>query len=58
MIYNIYSHIVYSMNASDVQSVIINGKLVMENNKIITIDEQKVIDDINNIATEIKKTLK
>lgn len=57
-IYNIYSHIVYSMNASDVQSVIINGKIVMENNKIITIDEQKVIDDINNIATEIKKTLK
>ncbi len=57
-LYNIYSHIVYSMNASDVETVIINGKVIMENNKIITIDEQKVINEMNDFSKQVKTILK
>jgi 5-methylthioadenosine/S-adenosylhomocysteine deaminase len=43
--YNIKSAIVYSGNASDVESVIINGELIMENGVILTLDEEKVLSE-------------
>lgn len=42
---NIYSLLVYSMSGYEVRDTIINGKLVMENKKVITIDEEKIIDN-------------
>ena len=41
---NIYSLLVYSINGYEVRDSIINGKLVMENRNLITINEDKVID--------------
>jgi 5-methylthioadenosine/S-adenosylhomocysteine deaminase len=55
---NIYSSIVYSMNSSAVNTVIINGKVVMDNRKILNIDEDKLLDDVQNLADSIAKTNK
>lgn len=52
--YNIYSTLVYSIQSSAVNSVIINGKMVMENRKIIHIDEDKLYKDISLLADSIK----
>jgi 5-methylthioadenosine/S-adenosylhomocysteine deaminase len=41
--YNEASHLVYSVKAADVETVIINGKIVMENHKITTMDTDKVM---------------
>ncbi|MCX5750752.1 MAG: amidohydrolase [Candidatus Saganbacteria bacterium] len=41
--YNIVSDIVYSANGADVDTVIINGKVIMEERKILTVDEQEII---------------
>lgn len=43
--YNIKSAIVYSGNASDVESVIIDGELIMENGIILTLDEEKILSE-------------
>jgi len=41
-IYNIVSHLVYSATGADVRDVIIDGKLVMHNRKILTLEEEKI----------------
>jgi 5-methylthioadenosine/S-adenosylhomocysteine deaminase len=56
-LYNIYSQIVYCMNGSEVETVIINGKIIMKNNKILTFDEKKVISEANDFAVKIKKLI-
>lgn len=41
--YNVYAQIVYALKDSDVRSTIINGKLVMENRNILTLDEPAIL---------------
>ena len=47
------SHLVYAAKASDVETVIINGKIVMENRKITTVN----IDSVMKEATKAKERL-
>jgi 5-methylthioadenosine/S-adenosylhomocysteine deaminase len=54
-IYNFYSYLVYANKASDVTDVMIHGKWVMENKKILTLDEEKVILDAQNFHKKIQK---
>lgn len=53
--YDPYSHIVYSARGSDVDTVIIDGKIVMRNKKLLTIDEKKLMKKINKLSKEITK---
>ena len=53
--YNPYSHLIYAMNGSEVQTVIINGRIVMENRKLTTIDEEEVLDKVKFLAKKIAK---
>ena len=55
--YNEYSHLAYTVNGSDVDTVLINGKVVMENRKLMTIDEDKVMEKVREIAKRIKRSL-
>ena len=41
-IYNIYSDLVYATKASDVRTVIINGRLVMRDRRLLTLDEAAI----------------
>ena len=43
--HNPYANIVYSTRGSDVDTVIVNGKILMENRKVKTLDEDEVIRD-------------
>jgi 5-methylthioadenosine/S-adenosylhomocysteine deaminase len=42
-IYNVYSHIVYSMRSSDIETVMINGKIIIENRTPVTADETEIL---------------
>lgn len=42
-VYNLPSHLVYSATGADVRDVIIDGKLVMDNRKLLTIDEEEIL---------------
>src|SRR5690606_32999200 len=40
--YNIYSHLVYATKASDVRTVIINGRVVMQDRRLLTLNESVI----------------
>jgi 5-methylthioadenosine/S-adenosylhomocysteine deaminase len=42
-LYNIYSHIVYSAMASDVEAVMVNGKMVINDRNLLTADEGEIL---------------
>jgi len=42
-LYNIYSHIVYAAMASDVEAVMVNGKMVINDRKLLTADETEIL---------------
>jgi 5-methylthioadenosine/S-adenosylhomocysteine deaminase len=41
--HNVYSTIVYSCSGSDVDTVIVNGKIIMENRELVDINEREVM---------------
>ena len=41
-LYNIYSHLVYATKADDVRTVIIEGRIVMRDRNLLTLDEQGI----------------
>lgn len=55
--YHEYSHLVYTVNGSDVDTVLINGKVVMENRKLLTINEREVMERVKKIADRVKESL-
>jgi len=56
-VYNVYSQLVYATKASDVETVLINGKIVMDNRRVLTIDERAVRAKANEYRDKIKKSL-
>ncbi len=56
-LYNVYSHLVYATKASDVETVMINGKVVMQNRRVLTIDEFSVRAKANWYRDRIRKSL-
>jgi 5-methylthioadenosine/S-adenosylhomocysteine deaminase len=52
--YNPVSHLVYAVRGSDVSTVVINGRVVMENGRLLSLDERQVIADVNRIAARIR----
>ena len=44
-LHNPVSHMVYAANGSDVHTVIVDGKILMENRIVKTIDEQRVLEE-------------
>jgi 5-methylthioadenosine/S-adenosylhomocysteine deaminase len=50
---NIAPNIVYSARGDEVETVVIDGKVVMEDRRVLTMDEEEVIDEAQKAATEI-----
>lgn len=56
-LYNIYSDLVYATKASDVESVMINGRLVMQNRRLLTLNEVVIKRDAAKFRERIIKSL-
>lgn len=52
-VYDIYSNLVYAANGSEVDTVIINGKLVMEKGQFVDIDEEKIVYEGKKLCKEL-----
>src|SRR5947209_2303501 len=52
---NIVSAIIYSAQASDVQTVIIDGRLIMRDRKLLTMNEREVIEEANREASLLRE---
>jgi len=57
-LYNEYSHLVYAASGADIDTVLINGKVVMENRSLLTIDETEVMQKVREIAVNIKNSMR
>lgn len=55
-IYNIYSHIVYSAMASDVEYVMVKGKFVIEKRRHANIDEEEILFKAKKWGEKIRET--
>ena len=55
--FNIYSSLVYSTKASDVRTVIINGRVVMLDRRLLTLNENVIKKDANAYRIKIIKSL-
>jgi len=53
-VYNVYSHIVYAAMASDVETVMINGKMVVNEGKLCTADEEEILSKARVWQEKIK----
>ncbi|MBU1405640.1 MAG: amidohydrolase [Proteobacteria bacterium] len=51
--YNIPSHLVYAATGADVAHSVINGRVVMRNRKLLTMDEDAVLDRLREIGAHI-----
>jgi len=52
-LYNCYSQLVYAARGADVKTSIIDGKIVMKDRQLLTIDVPSAIDSVNEIASRI-----
>ncbi len=52
---DVESHVVYSSNGADVESVIVDGKMIMENRKVLTLNEKKFLKKAQKASEELKK---
>jgi 5-methylthioadenosine/S-adenosylhomocysteine deaminase len=52
-LYNPYSLLVYSADGSDVKDVIVNGKILMKDRKLCTLDPELIMDRVNQISRNI-----
>lgn len=50
---NVVFNLVYYATGADVDSVVIDGKLVMENREVRTVDEDRVLDDLQEHAQRL-----
>ena len=61
-LYSEASHLVYAAKASDVETVIINGRIVMENGKLTMLNIEKVMDMVekakNNLLSKLNTNVK
>ena len=51
--YNPYSHLVYAAKGSDVSHCLINGKVVMEDRKLLTLDLQEVLRSAREMSKKV-----
>jgi 5-methylthioadenosine/S-adenosylhomocysteine deaminase len=54
-IYNVYSHIVYAAMASDVETVMINGTVVVNKGTLCTADEEEILSKAKEWQEKIKR---
>ena len=54
---NLSSNIIYSANGSNVDTTICNGKILMENKKLVVLDEQEIYEKAKNAIKELKEAI-
>ncbi|MDR4988429.1 MAG: amidohydrolase [Bacteroidales bacterium] len=54
-LYNVYSLIAYSLRGSDVETVLVNGRVVVDERKLMTLDLERIYGHLNNISRQVKE---
>jgi len=57
-IYDVYSQIVYALKASEVETVIVGGKTLFKDGKLLTVDEVQAMAKAKEYANKVQASLK
>ncbi|MCS6718307.1 amidohydrolase [Proteus mirabilis] len=55
--YSPYAALVYGANGSNVRHTIVDGKILMEDRQLLTVDEQAIISEAQNFANKVRQTV-
>jgi cytosine/adenosine deaminase-related metal-dependent hydrolase len=56
--YNVYSQIVYALKASEIETLIVGGKTLLKDGKVLTVDEAKAMAKAKEYAKQVEASLK
>lgn len=56
--YDVYSQIVYALKASDVDTVLVGGRVLMQGRRLLTLDEPLILTKAREYAAKVKASLK
>jgi 5-methylthioadenosine/S-adenosylhomocysteine deaminase len=56
-LYDPLSHLVYATRGDDVQTMIVNGRIVMRNRRVLTLDEKAVLDEATMWAGKVRQAI-
>jgi 5-methylthioadenosine/S-adenosylhomocysteine deaminase len=56
-LYNVYSDLVYATKANDVETVIINGRIVMRDRRLLTLNEQEIKASARRFRDQVTRSL-
>ena len=56
--YNVYSQLVYALKASDVQDVMVNGKTIVRDRKMLTVDASEVLTKAAEYQRKVARSVR
>jgi 5-methylthioadenosine/S-adenosylhomocysteine deaminase len=56
-VYDLYAQIVYALKGEDVNAVVIGGHIVMQDRRVLTVDQARVIATARSYAAKVKQSL-
>jgi len=56
--YDVYTQLAYALKGSDVETVIIGGRVVMRDRKLLTVDESAVIAKAKEFKSKVEASQK
>ena len=56
--YDVYSQIVYALKASEIETVVVGGKTLLKDGKVLTVDEAKAIAKAKEYGKQVEASLK
>jgi 5-methylthioadenosine/S-adenosylhomocysteine deaminase len=56
-LYDVYSHLVYAAKGGNVSTVVVNGKLIVDNHHVVTVDENEVLEKAREWQRRILESL-
>jgi 5-methylthioadenosine/S-adenosylhomocysteine deaminase len=57
-LYDPISHLVYVTRGDDVETTIVNGRVLMRNKRVLTLDEPAVLREARGMAQEVRKAVR
>ena len=56
-LYAVYSHLVYAARGSDVTTVLVNGRVVVREGQVLTVDEEEVMDMAEGFGDRVREVM-
>ncbi len=56
--YDVYSHLAYALKAADVRTTVVDGKILMLEGRVLTLDEVRIKEKARELQAKIQSTLK